>query len=252
MRSARRPAAWRWQPLWRPAVARRCATPAAVRRRRWRSQSGTPDETRGPRSASLPDGRRRLSGMLDGRADAGVGPAAADVAGHRRVDVGVRGMRLVRQQRDGGHNLAGLAVAALHDLEIKPGLLDLPATRRAADGLDRSDVLTADPGDRRDAGADRLAGEVDRAGAAECGATAELRPGQADHVSQDPEQGHVRWRIDPVSLAVDSQYDHEESPFADAFTRFSVGDSHPACHCLATAVSLVRACHNQWTTSIRP
>src|SRR5262245_53729307 len=57
--------------------------------------------------------RRDLAcGRMDRGADALVGAAAADV-GHRRVDVGIGRLRLLLQQRDGGHDLAGLAVAAL-------------------------------------------------------------------------------------------------------------------------------------------
>src|SRR5260221_8295051 len=54
-------------------------------------------------SASLGLG---LRGVLDRVADAAVGPAAADVAGHRRVDVGVGRLGGLRQQRRGRHDLA--------------------------------------------------------------------------------------------------------------------------------------------------
>src|SRR5881398_268408 len=50
--------------------------------------------------------------MLDRSADAWVGAAAADVTPQRRVYVGVGRVRLSREQRRGGHDLAGLTVAA--------------------------------------------------------------------------------------------------------------------------------------------
>src|SRR5258708_27725228 len=67
-------------------------------------------------------------GLLDGRADARVGGAAADV-GHGRVDVGVGGLWLGRQERRRGHDLARLAIAALGDVELHPGGLHLLADR---------------------------------------------------------------------------------------------------------------------------
>src|ERR1700733_15951115 len=55
--------------------------------------------------------------------NAHIGPAATDVAGHRRIDIGVRGVRSRPQQRAGRHDLSRLAVAALHDLSDEPRLL---------------------------------------------------------------------------------------------------------------------------------
>src|SRR5216683_4991973 len=94
----------------------------------------------------------RLGGLLDRFANADIGPAAADVAGHRVIDVGVRRMRVALKERRSGHDLAGLAVAALNDFAVEPGLLDLGARRCRADGLDRGDLGAADAVDRGDAG----------------------------------------------------------------------------------------------------
>ena len=68
---------------------------------------------------------RGSGGLPDGGADAGVGAAAADVARHGVVDVAVGGMRVGGEERRRGHDLARLAVAALHHVEVEPGLLDL-------------------------------------------------------------------------------------------------------------------------------
>src|SRR2546425_12668731 len=118
-------------------------------------------------------------------------------------------MWLGRWQRGGSHDLAGLAVAALHDLEVEPGPLHLAAARRFAHGLDGRDRLADDRGHRRDAGADRPAIQMHRAGSAQRRAAAELGAGQSDHVAQYPEQGHVRGYVHRVRLAVDPQSDHD-------------------------------------------
>src|SRR5213075_1533087 len=50
----------------------------------------------------------------------GEGSAAANVAGHRIVDVGVARLRLGGEQRARRHDLTGLAVAALRHVQRKP------------------------------------------------------------------------------------------------------------------------------------
>src|SRR5882672_11730398 len=92
----------------------------------------------------------RLRGLLDGVANAHVGPAAADVAGHRIVDIGIGRTRIAGEQRCSRHDLARLAVAALHDFTVEPGLLDLGAGRGRADRLDRRDLGCADAVERGD------------------------------------------------------------------------------------------------------
>src|SRR3982074_3052251 len=104
---------------------------------------------RGSWSASLP---ARLRGLLDRFANADIGPTAADVAGHRVVDIGIRRMRVAREERRSRHDLARLAAPALNALPVEPGLLDLGARRCRADCLDRCDLGGADAVDRGDAG----------------------------------------------------------------------------------------------------
>src|SRR2546428_8792121 len=146
--------------------------------------------------------------MLDGLADARISAAATNVPRHRLVDIGVSGRRDLRQQRGGGHDLAGLTVAALDDLEIEPGLLDLLAGRRSADGLDGGDRMSDRSAHRHHAGSPRHAVQVHGAGAAQCDAAAELGAVHPKQVAQGPEEGHVRVRVDLVRLAVDFQSDH--------------------------------------------
>jgi hypothetical protein len=66
---------------------------------------------------------------VDSRANALVGAASTDV-GHRLVDVLVGRLRGLLEERRGGHDLAGLAVAALGHVDRRPGLLHRMGARR--------------------------------------------------------------------------------------------------------------------------
>src|SRR2546430_6951447 len=95
--------------------------PPRARARRARCLEGAGAGSRWPRSAarssrpSLP--RRRL---LDRGADPRVGPAATDVAAHGLVDLGVGRLRRALEERGRGHDLAGLAIAALRHAHADP------------------------------------------------------------------------------------------------------------------------------------
>src|SRR2546427_11032836 len=65
-----------------------------------------------------------LGRVLDSLADSHISTAAADVPGHGGVDVAVARVRLGREQRRRGHDLAGLAVTGLRHLERDPSLRD--------------------------------------------------------------------------------------------------------------------------------
>src|SRR5258705_6210812 len=151
-------------------------------------------------SASL---SARLRGLLDRFANADIRPTAADVAGHRVIDVGIRRTRIARKERRRGHDLARLAVPALHDLPVEPRLLDFGARRCRSDCLDRCDLGSADAVDRGDAGTGGDAVDVHGAGAAQCHAAAELRAGHAEHVAQHPQEWDVAVDIDVVGGSVD-------------------------------------------------
>src|SRR6266851_4279444 len=60
---------------------------------------------------------------LDGGGDALIAAAAADVAAHRVVDLGLGRVFCRGQERGGLHDLAGLAVAALRHVQGAPSLL---------------------------------------------------------------------------------------------------------------------------------
>src|SRR2546422_11578735 len=85
-----------------------------------------------------------ISGLLrravDGGADPLVGAAAADVR-HRGVDIGVARAAVLGEQRCGGHDLAGLAVAALRHVLGDPGPRH-PAAAAGRQPLDSAHALT--------------------------------------------------------------------------------------------------------------
>src|SRR5437899_5475365 len=120
----------------RRAAPRRRGSRAAGCRPLPSARSRIPAEIR----ASSPTSLGRL---LDRSADPAIRAAAADVACHRGVDVIVGGMWILREQRGGGHDLAGLAVAALRHVERDPRLLHLLAGSGIADRFDRGDGLPA-------------------------------------------------------------------------------------------------------------
>src|SRR2546426_11207508 len=182
-----RPVAGRWKPMTRPAPAR-----PAVSRNSRRVTCGALMS-------------RSLRGAMDGGADALVGAAATDV-GHRRVDVGVGGVRILREQRRGGHDLPRLAVAALRHVFLDPRALHRV---RAVLGqaFDRRHALAGDGGHGQHAGARRDAIQVDGAGAALGDAAAELGAGEPEGVTQHPEERRVGGDVDRFAFAVDGEAD---------------------------------------------
>src|SRR5712691_2089912 len=89
--------------------------------------------------------------VLDSLADSHISAATTDVPRHRGIDIAIGRVGPGGEQCRRGHDLAGLAIAALRHLELDPGLLDLSADRCGTDGLDRGDALAGRGSDRRDA-----------------------------------------------------------------------------------------------------
>jgi hypothetical protein len=56
-------------------------------------------------------------------ANSRVGTAAEDISGHRGIDVGVVRAGIALEKRDRGHDLSGLAIAALRNVDLQPGFL---------------------------------------------------------------------------------------------------------------------------------
>src|SRR5712664_3730239 len=123
--------------------------------------------------------------------DAHIRPAAAKVGAHRAVDVSVGRLLVGIEQRDGRHDLAALAIAALHDVVAHPGILYRASDPVFTDGLDRRELAAGDRRYRRHAGATRLAVDVHRASPAYGDATAELGASEAERIAQHPEHRRV-------------------------------------------------------------
>src|SRR5215475_1776576 len=141
--------------------------------------------------------------VLDRGADALIGAASADVPRHGGVNVVILWLRRVLQQRRRRHDLTGLAIAALHDLQLQPRFLQDRAMRRLADRLDRGDRAVANAVYRCLAGPDRLAVDMHGAGSAQRLATAELGTGHAEHIAQHPQQRDIAVDINLMGCAVD-------------------------------------------------
>src|SRR5438876_9929171 len=106
---------------------------------------------------------RSCSSRLNSGGDTLIAAAAADVAAHRVVDLGLGRVLRRRQQRGGLHDLAGLAIAALRDIQGAPSLLHrvIPV---AIEALDRCYRAAAGIADGRGASTGSLAVDMDRAG----------------------------------------------------------------------------------------
>src|SRR5262245_35022301 len=80
------------------------------------------------------------------------------------------------------------------------------------EAFDGCDLCAGHAGKRCYAGARRSAADMDRTGAAHTYAAAELRAGQADRVTDDPQQGRVIFGIDHHQTAIDVKRRHVRSP----------------------------------------
>jgi hypothetical protein len=106
------------------------------------------------------------------------------------------------EQGSGGEDLAALAVAALGDVEVDPGLLEEVELAVGGEAFDGGDVAVGF-GNGELAGADGLAVDVDGAGAAFADAAAVLGALEVELVAQDPEERGVVGDVDGEGVAVD-------------------------------------------------
>src|SRR5581483_9491636 len=147
------------------------------------------------------------SDLLDGGPDAEVRPAAAQVSAHRFVDVSVRRVRVLVEERHGLHDLASLAVATLRHVVVDPGLLHRVQRPALGQTVDGRDVLALDAAHGRDAHAVGHTVDVARASAAEAHATAVLEAVDVQPVTQDPEELLVLVDVDGHRVAVECEGD---------------------------------------------
>src|SRR4030095_16246946 len=144
-------------------------------------------------------------------ANAVMGAAAADV-GHGVVDVPIGRFGLLLQEGRRGHDLAGLAVAALWHVDRRPGFLHgvRAGGRQTFDGDDLVGGLHT--ADREDAGAYELPVDVHGAGAALRDAATILGARQADLLTDDPEQRRIGLHLHVTDAAVDVELRHGLTP----------------------------------------
>jgi hypothetical protein len=128
---------------------------------------------------------------MDSTANSEVGGATAEISGHGFVDIGVGGARVLSEQRGGGYNLSGLAVAALWDLFSDPGFLDQMQTV-CGKTFDSDNSLACCACEGGLAGAGCGAVDVDGASSAKPDAATIFCARHVEQVAQRPKQGHLR------------------------------------------------------------
>lgn len=138
-----------------------------------------------------------------GLADTCVGGAAAEVAGHGGIYFRVAWLFVSGEEGGGAHDLSGLAVAALGDVVLDPGLLHGVEFTVLGESFDGGYFSGRSSGDWELAGSHGDAVEVYGAGAAKSFAAAEFGADEAEVVAEDPEEWGVVGNVDGLYLSVD-------------------------------------------------
>ena len=147
---------------------------------------------------------RPARGLLDRFANAHVGTAAADISGHRGVDIGVIGIWGVREQGCCRHDLARLAITALDHFRSSQafctfapaGVAPMPSM------VVTSRSRTAPTAVRRSASACRRHARCRRR-TGQCRSRISSRSCRGYRAG--PRAGHVRGYLDRLLLSVDPQ-----------------------------------------------
>ena len=153
---------------------------------------------------------RVIGGQMHGRPYALIGSASADIS-HRFVDVPVGWFRRSFEQRGCRHDLTGLAIAALRDVDRRPRFL---YGMRAGGGeaLDGGDPIgsfhVSDPDGTR---ALHLVIDMHGAGAALGDAAAVFGPGETDLLPDHPQERRVRFDLHHPYPSIDVELGHERS-----------------------------------------
>src|SRR5258708_27957816 len=154
---------------------------------------------------------------MDGFANPLVGAAAADVAAHEIIDIGIRWIGFLGQQRHRGHDLPGLAIAALRDIFGDPSVLDGMAAG-GGQAFDGGDFLSRHLGDGGLARTRRFAVDVHGTRAAQARTAPKFRAGLVERVAKHPKQRHLRADVHRLGLSVEDESDgHGSPPSADRY-----------------------------------
>ncbi len=137
------------------------------------------------------------------------------------------GSARLAEQRDGRHDLAGSAVAALVGVLLEKGRLHRVQPSGRAEPFDGDDLVAALHRCQRQAGVRAPAVDVDGAGAALAVVAALLGPGEMERLAQAIEQGHARVDAHLSLLSVHSQV--ERQPFVVSIDACG-GAGLQACH----------------------
>src|ERR1700676_2631747 len=116
------------------------------------------------------------------------------------------------QESRGLHDLARLAVAALRNVDLHPGLLDRMQSV-LFQSFDCGDSLSCRVAHGRHAGSRRLPIHMNRARAAKSNAAAKFRSCQSQNVAQVPEQRHFRLTAERLFRSIHCQLDHFHSSY---------------------------------------
>src|SRR5688572_19875547 len=143
--------------------------------------------------------------LLDRLEDLLVAGAAAEISGDRLLDALARWIRLVLEERLGGHQDTRGAVAALGGAEVGEGALQRMERRPVRQALDGFDRLALALEGQHQAGKPRLAVDQHRARAALAELAAVLGAGQIEVLAQDFQQGLVGCKRHLDRLTVDRQ-----------------------------------------------
>ena len=217
------------------------------RRRIFRCPStlGTPSSLTGEAPTAWPAGGRRRSRRLEVRSamrrhhridDLAVARAAAQDAAERVLHLFLARVRIAFEERGGGDQHARRADAALGRAMARGTTPAAPTAGHRPSPSTVRTVRTFDRRGRHQAGADRLAVEQDRAGAAIAGVAADLGAGQPEFVAQDRRQPSHRRDRNRHRRAVHDEAERREVGF-HAAARFC---GSPAA-CTRARVTISRA-----------
>ncbi len=144
---------------------------------------------------------------MNGLANARIGAASANVAGHGFVDVFVGRGRVLGQQNCRAHDLTGLTIAALGNVNFDPGLLQ-GMTQVGSESFNRRDLFAGSISNSLYTRANRFSVEMYRTRAAEGHAAAVFGSGQSQRFPEHPEERRVRIDVDVELFAVNFEINH--------------------------------------------